>query len=65
MNSRSIEVIVNADGSLVVDAIGFKGPNCEKATRFLEEALGRIAAKQRKPAFNERTQMRRQQRVGS
>ena len=65
MNSRSIEVIVNVDGSLVVDAIGFKGPDCEKATHFLEEALGRIAAKQRKPAFNERTKMRRQQRVGS
>ena len=65
MNSRSIEVIVNTDGSLVVDAIGFKGPDCEKATRILEEALGRIAAKQRKPAFNERNQTHRQQRVGS
>ena len=65
MKNRSIEVIVNADGSLVVDAIGFKGPDCEKATRFLEEALGRIAAKQRKPAFNERNQTHRQQRVES
>ena len=65
MNNRSIEVIVNADGSLVVDAIGFKGPDCEKATRFLEEALGRIAAKQRKPAYSERNQTHRQQRVGS
>ena len=65
MNSRSIEVIVNTDGSLVVDAIGFKGPDCEKATRFLEEALGRIVVKQRKPAYGERNQMRRQQRVGS
>ena len=65
MNSRSIEVIVNADGSLVVDAVGFKGPDCEKATRFLEEALGRIATKQRKPAYNERNQTHRQQRVGS
>ena len=65
MNSRSIEVIVNADGSLAVDAIGFKGPDCEKATRFLEEALGRIASKQRKPAYNERNQTKSQQRVGS
>ena len=65
MNGRSIEVIVNVDGSLVVDAIGFKGPDCEKATRFLEEALGRIVVKQRKPAYGERNQMRRQQRVGS
>ena len=65
MNKRTIEVIVNADGSLVVDAVGFKGPYCEKATRFLEEALGRIATRQRKPAFNESNQARRQQRVGS
>ena len=65
MNQPSIEVIVNVDGSLVVDAIGFKGPDCEKATRFLEEALGQIASKQRKPAYNERNQTHRQQRVGS
>ena len=64
MNKRSIEVIVNPDGSLVIDAIGFKGPECEKATRFLEEALGQIATKQRKPAYNERNQAHRQQRVG-
>lgn len=65
MNTRSIEVIVMPDGSLIVDAIGFKGPECDKATRFLEEALGRIASKQRKPAYNERNQTKRQQRVGS
>ena len=65
MNPRSIEVIVNTDGSLIIDAVGFKGPACEKATRFLEEALGQIASKQRKPAFNERNQAHRQQRVGS
>lgn len=65
MNPRSIDVIVNTDGSLIIDAVGFKGPECDKATRFLEEALGRIAGKQRKPAYNERNQTHRQQRVGS
>ena len=65
MNTRSIEVIVNVDGSLVVDAIGFKGPECDKATRFLEEALGQIASKQRKPTYNERNQTKHQQRIGS
>lgn len=64
MNKRSIEVIVNVDGTLVIDAIGFKGPECEKATRFLEDALGQIAAKQRKPVYNERNQTHGQQRVG-
>ena len=65
MNPRSIEVIVMPDGQLIIDAVGFKGPACDKATRFLEEALGRIAGKQRKPAFNERNQTHGQQRVGS
>lgn len=64
MSPRTIDVIVNPDGSLVIDAIGFKGPECEKATRFLEDALGQIASKQRKPAYNERNQTHRQQRVG-
>lgn len=65
MNTRSIDVIVNVDGSLVVDAVGFKGPECDKATRFLEEALGQIASKQRKPTYNERNQTKHQQRIGS
>ena len=65
MNKRSIDVIVMPDGQLIIDAVGFKGPECDKATRFLEEALGQIASKQRKPAYNERNQTHRQQRVGS
>ncbi len=65
MKQRSIEVVVMPDGSLVIDAIGFKGPDCEKATRFLEEALGQITAQQRKPEYIERNQTKRQQRVGS
>lgn len=65
MNKRSIEVIVNVDGSLVIDAIGFKGPECDKATRFLEDALGQIASKQHKPAYSERNRTQTKQRVGS
>ena len=65
MSQRIIDVIVNVDGSLVVDAVGFKGPECDKATRFLEEALGQIASKQRKPAYNKRNKTNAQQRVGS
>ena len=65
MNTRSIEVIVMPDGSLSIDAVGFKGPACEKATRFLEEALGQIASKQRKPSYSERNKTQRQQQVGS
>ena len=59
---KTIEVIVKTDGSLKIDALGFTGPDCEKATRFLEEALGQVAGKQKKPEFHR--QVKRQQQVG-
>ena len=65
MKNRSIDVIVMPDGQLIIDVVGLKGPDCEKATRFLEEALGQIASKQRKPAYNERNRTQTKQRVGS
>lgn len=46
---KTIELIVKPDGSLMIDAVGFHGADCEKATRFLEQALGRQAGKQKKP----------------
>ena len=60
--SKSIEIIVQPTGELKIDAVGFSGSDCEKATRFLEEALGTVADKRKKPEFHRRTQ--RQQRIG-
>lgn len=37
---KSIEVLVKADGAIKVEAKGFVGMDCEKATKQLEEALG-------------------------
>jgi len=39
-STRTIEVTVSPRGDILIDAVGFKGADCEKATRFLEEALG-------------------------
>ena len=60
--AKTIEVIVQTDGSLKIDAVGFQGADCEKATRFLEQALGRATGKQKKPEFYRQAQ--RQQIVG-
>ena len=38
--NRTIEIIIAPTGEIQIDAVGFKGPDCEKATKFLEEALG-------------------------
>ena len=61
--NRSIEVIVSPAGEVTIDAVGFKGADCESATRFLEQALGVVRQKDRKPEFTRKTV--RQQRVGS
>ncbi len=59
---KTIEVIVGTDGTLKIDAVGFSGPDCEKATAFLEKALGATTGKQKKPEHYR--QVKRQQQVG-
>ena len=62
--NKTIEVIVSPNGDIQIDAVGFKGPDCEKATQFLEEALGVVKQKQRKPEFNQQSTKKTQQKVG-
>ena len=33
---RTIEIIISSSGEIQIDAVGFKGPDCEAATKFLE-----------------------------
>ncbi len=53
---KSVEVIVSADGTIAIDAMGFTGPDCEQATKFLEEALGVEGHRVRKPEYHARRQ---------
>ena len=62
---RTIEVTVSPRGEILIDAMGFKGADCEKATRFLEEALGVVGAKQKKPEYHQRGTSVRVQKLGS
>jgi hypothetical protein len=62
---KSIEIIVSPMGEIQIDAIGFKGADCEKATKFLEEALGVVGQKQKKPEFHQQNITKHQQRIGS
>jgi hypothetical protein len=63
--NRSIEILIAPDGSLTIDAVGFKGAGCDQATKFLEQALGLTAGKQRKPEFHQTTRRQHQQRLGT
>lgn len=62
---RTIEIIVSPIGEIQIDALGFKGADCEKATEFLESALGVVNQKQKKPEFHQHNIKSNQQKVGS
>lgn len=61
---KTVEIIINPSGQLTINAAGFNGSDCEKATAFLEQALGRLTAKQRKPEFYRPSQRLQQQKAG-
>jgi hypothetical protein len=61
---RTIEIIVDTAGGLKIEALNFQGADCEKATRFLEEALGELRGRTRKPEYLARAHAKAKQRVG-
>jgi len=58
----TIEIIIQPTGQIRVDAIDFKGADCEQATKYLEVALGVVGQRTRKPEFHQHR--RRQVRQG-
>jgi hypothetical protein len=64
MAQKTIEVVIGPDGSLKIEAMGFKGADCERATAFLEKALGRSSGRSKKPEYYHREEIKRQQRIG-
>lgn len=55
MARESIEVVINPDGSITIEAVGYTGGACVEATRALEAALGVQAGKRKlKPEFQRR-----------
>lgn len=62
---RTIEIIISPSGEIQIDAVGFQGADCEQATKFLEQALGLVAEKQRKPEFHQANCTKAKQRIGS
>ena len=63
--NRSIEIIVSPTGEIEIDAVGFKGADCEQATRFLEEALGVVNQRAKKPEYHQSRTAKRQQSLGA
>jgi len=62
---KRIDIDIGPDGSIAIDAVGFSGPDCEEATRFLEEALGESTSRQEKPEHRRRATVQRRQALGN
>jgi hypothetical protein len=62
---NTIEVIIQPSGEVKIGAIGFRGADCEKATAFLEQALGIEQIRVRKPEFHQQARKTAQQKLGS
>lgn len=58
---KAIQVIIDTEGEVKIDAQGFKGIGCTKATEFLEKALGKVTTRTKKPEFMQSEQNRMQQ----
>jgi hypothetical protein len=62
---RTIEILISPDGAVSIDALNFKGADCEQATKFLETALGVMAGKRHKPEYHQSNSRKHQQRLGT
>ena len=63
--NRTIDIIVSPKGDITINAIGFQGADCEKATRALEEALGAVSNRVKKPEYHASANVKRQQKLGA
>lgn len=61
---KVVEILISPLGQLTINAVGFSGTDCEKATAFLEQALGQLTSKQRKPEWHQQNRRANQQKVG-
>jgi hypothetical protein len=53
---KSIEILVSPTGQVTVATNGFSGSSCQGASRFLEQALGRLSGERLTAAFYETAQ---------
>ncbi len=65
MKTKTIQITISTDGQINIEAVEFHGPDCESATAFLEQALGKIVNRHRKPEYFRRAVIRQQQKLGT
>jgi len=62
---KTIEIIITADGRTSIQTLGFSGPSCRDASKFIEEALGQRIAENRTAEFYQEQAVDQQQQQRS
>ena len=62
---KEIIITVKPEGEIEIEAVGFKGNACEKATKAIEDAIGQVKGRKRKPEYHFASGVTQQQRIGS
>lgn len=57
---KQLKITIDEDGNANVDVDGFDGRKCLEATRDIEEAIGTVEDRNRKPSFYRQTDALRQ-----
>jgi hypothetical protein len=60
---QTIIIDIAPDGTVTIDAIGYTGTACTDATAFIEQALGTVQHRNRKPEYHQTTRRQNQQRL--
>lgn len=64
-NQTSIVVLLGSDGTVEVEAVGYKGNDCIAATKFIEAALGlETKSKKFKPDYYSSLATTAKQKIG-
>lgn len=62
--TRQIEILVAPDGATTVQTLGFTGPSCREASRFVEQALGKQVGEKRTAEFYQRQSAQNENQQG-
>ncbi len=64
MAKQEIRLIIGVDGTVTIEPTGFTGPACEAATKAIEEALGEVVDRKKKPEYYQ-TQQKQSGTIGA
>ena len=60
---KRIDITIGEEGEVIIEPVGFRGPECQKATEAIEQALGPVTARFRTNDYFKQPQTQRQERL--